>query len=106
MASGVAMNLWSAWRFKTKQTTRDPRGKANSLAQDGLYRLSRNPMYLGMLILLLGVNIYLGSLILFPAPLVFMRIVTERFIKREERILLACFGDAYIQYKSRVRRWI
>lgn len=106
MVAGVSMNLWSARWFRKKQTTIDPHGNAIYLAQEGLYRISRNPMYLGMLITLLGVSIYLGSWIVFLAPPLFVWIVTMRFIGREEQALLARFGDVYIQYKARVRRWI
>ena len=106
IAGGVSMNLWSAWWFKNNQTTIDPHGNAIYLAQEGLYRVSRNPMYLGMFITLLGVSIYLGSLVSFLAPPLFVWIVTLRFISREEQALLDCFGDEYVQYKARVRRWI
>lgn len=106
MASGVLMNLWSANWFRKNKTTIDPRGDAAYLAQEGLYRVSRNPMYLGMLITLLGVSIYLGGLISFLAPPLFVWIVTVRFISREEKALRDCFGDEYKQYQARVRRWI
>lgn len=103
---GVTMNLWSAAWFRKKRTTIDPHGNAIYLAQEGLYRVSRNPMYLGLLIVLLGVSIYLGSLLSFLAPPLFAGIVTVRFIRREEQALLDCFGDEYIRYKTRVRRWV
>ncbi len=106
IAGGMLMNLWSANWFRKNKTTIDPRGNAIYLAQEGLYRVSRNPMYLGMLITLLGVCIYFGSLISFLAPPFFVWIVTLRFISREEQALLDCFGDEYVQYKARVRRWI
>jgi protein-S-isoprenylcysteine O-methyltransferase Ste14 len=106
IAAGVSMNLWPAWWFRTNQTTIDPHGNAIYLAQEGLYRASRNPMYPGMLIPLPGVSLYLGSLISFLAPLFFIWIATIRFIGRKEKALLDCFGDEYAQYKSRVRRWI
>lgn len=106
MLAGVAMNLWSARWFRKKQTSIDPRGRAVYLAQEGLYRISRNPMYLGMLATLLGVSLYLGDLSTFFLPPLFVWIVTLRFIKREEQVLLALFGATYLQYKARVRRWI
>lgn len=106
ISGGVSMNLWSAWWFTNNQTTIDPRGDANYLAQEGLYRISRNPMYLGMLVTLLGASVYFGSLISFLAPPLFVWIVTMRFILPEERALLDCFGEEYRQYQARVRRWI
>lgn len=68
--------------------------------------MSRIKLYPPLLSSLLGVSIYLGSLISFLAPPLFVWIVTARFIGREEQALLDCFGDQYIQYQSRVRRWI
>jgi protein-S-isoprenylcysteine O-methyltransferase Ste14 len=106
IAAGLAMILWSAWWFRSNKTTIDPRGNASYLAQEGLYRISRNPMYLGMLLTLLGASIFLGSLISFLMPPLFVWIVTVRFINREEKALLDCFGDEYVRYQARVRRWI
>ncbi len=106
VALGVAMNLWSARWFRFQKTTIDPRGDATYLAQEGLYRYTRNPMYFGMLVTLLGVSIYLGSLAAFCGPLVFVWIVGLRYIRREEQNLRARFGEEYAQYRARVRRWI
>lgn len=103
---GAAMNLWSAHWFRSQKTTIDPRGDATYLAQEGLYRYTRNPMYFGMLIVLLGLSVYLGSLAAFCGPLVFVWIVGLRYIRREEQALSACFGEEYVRYKARVRRWI
>jgi len=106
VALGVAMNLWSARWFRFQKTTIDPRGAATYLAQEGLYRYTRNPMYFGMLIALLGLSVYLGVLIAFFGPLLFVWVVGLRFIRREEQALSACFGEEYVRYKARVRRWI
>lgn len=106
ISAGVMMNLWSANWFRVNQTTIDPRGNAIYLAQEGLYRISRNPMYLGMLITLLGTSIYLGSLSSFLSPPLFAWIVTLRFIHREEQALLERFGGEYLRYRARVRRWL
>lgn len=106
MFVGVAMNLWAARWFKLKQTPIDPHGHAHYLAQEGLYRISRNPMYLGMLVSLTGLSVYLGSLAAFLTPPLFIWIITLRFIRREEQALQALFGAKYLRYQSRVRRWI
>lgn len=103
---GVAMNLWSAHWFRKKETTIDPHGDAAYLAQEGLYRISRNPMYLGMLVTLVGMSIYLSSVLVFLVPPLFVWIVTVRFIGREEQALLKKFGVTYVQYRARVRRWM
>jgi len=63
-------------------------------------------MYLGMMSILLGVAIFLGSLIAFAFPIIFVMIMERRFIPLEEKNLEKKFGNQYIDYKKRVRRWI
>lgn len=106
IALGVAMNLWSVRWFRFKQTSINPRGNPNYLAQEGLYRYTRNPMYLGMLISLLGLSFYLGSLFTLLGPALYVWMLQTQFIRREEQILQVRFGEAYTQYAARVRRWI
>lgn len=106
IALGAVMNLWSARWFRRKKTTIDPRGDARYLVQEGLYCFTRNPMYLGMLVTLLGVSIYLSSLAALFGPPVFVWIVGLRFIRRKEQNLLARFGEEYAQYRAHVRCWI
>jgi len=102
---GVGIVLFSARAFRRLGTTIHPFEQASSLATRGLYRLSRNPMYLGMLCALVGIAIRLGSVTPALVPAVFMWLITERFIKREEKQLEYLFGDRYVQYKQGVRRW-
>jgi protein-S-isoprenylcysteine O-methyltransferase Ste14 len=72
----------------------------------GLYRFTRNPMYLGLMLIVLGVAILQGSLAAFlPLP-VFAWILQTRFVRGEERFLESLFGAEYLDYKSTVRRWI
>lgn len=79
---------------------------ASSLVTEGIYRISRNPMYLGFLLALVGWAAFLGntlSLAIIPGFVVYM----NRFqIVPEERVLLAMFGDDFAAYMQRVRRWI
>ncbi len=80
--------------------------ETTALVVSGLYRLSRNPMYLGLLMMLLGWGVFLGSL---PALLVvplFVFTITRYQIVYEERALAENFGDSYREYQSKVRRWI
>ncbi|MBS1729738.1 MAG: isoprenylcysteine carboxylmethyltransferase family protein [Bacteroidetes bacterium] len=79
---------------------------ASSLQTTGVYAITRNPMYLGLGILYVGITGLIGNwwnLILFPF---LMLIIQEYIIKREERYLEAAFGQEYIQYKSKTRRWL
>jgi protein-S-isoprenylcysteine O-methyltransferase Ste14 len=79
---------------------------ASSLQTTGIYSITRNPMYLGLAIVYLGITCFIGNwwnIILFP-PLIL--IVQEYIIKREEKYLEVEFGQVYEEYKRKVRRWI
>lgn len=78
----------------------------NFLHTDGLYRTSRNPMYLGIAIGLLGVAVVFSSYLNFIFPLLFVFWMDRAFITREEQVLLSQFGEQYLEFKKRVRRWI
>ena len=106
MALGVSIVLASAGLFRLRKTTLNPFGEPATVVQDGFYRFSRNPMYLGMLLLLAGLGIWLGTLLaLFIAP-AFVAIMSRYYITREEQVLGARFGETYRAYRQRVRRWI
>ncbi|MES1217185.1 MAG: isoprenylcysteine carboxylmethyltransferase family protein [Bacteroidota bacterium] len=79
---------------------------ANSLQSDGIYAVTRNPMYTGLAIVYLGLTCLIGNwwnLILFPLLVI---IVQEFIIRREEKYLERRFGQDYLNYKAKVRRWI
>ncbi|MEP6748930.1 MAG: isoprenylcysteine carboxylmethyltransferase family protein [Bacteroidota bacterium] len=79
---------------------------AFSLQTGGIYNITRNPMYVGLAFIYLGVSCFIGNwwnIILFPLLLV---IVQERIIKCEEKYLERRFGTEYISYKTKVRRWL
>jgi protein-S-isoprenylcysteine O-methyltransferase Ste14 len=103
---GIIMNLWTDSLFKKKQTTVKPYEMPNFFVTSGPFKLSRHPMYLGMMSILLGVAIFLGSLITFAFPIIFIMIMEKLFIPLEEKNLEKKFGNQYIDYKKRVRRWI
>jgi protein-S-isoprenylcysteine O-methyltransferase Ste14 len=103
---GLAMILWPVTQFFLAHTGLVPFSKATTLVTSGLYRFTRNPMYLGMTLILLGGALVFGSLgALLPLPL-FVAIIQRRFILGEERFLESTFGDDYRAYRERVRRWI
>ncbi|MDQ6844193.1 MAG: isoprenylcysteine carboxylmethyltransferase family protein [Bacteroidota bacterium] len=79
---------------------------AFSLQTNGIYGMTRNPMYVGLAVVYLGISCLTGNwwnIILFPFLLLF---VQEYIIKREEKYLERRFGQSYVGYKSKVRRWI
>ncbi len=103
---GAALVLWPIVQFLLAGTGVVPFTPAHTLVTGGLYRFSRNPMYLGLSLMLLGGALIAGSLgALLPVPL-FPWVIRKRFIEGEERFLEAAFGDDYLEYKCRVRRWL
>jgi protein-S-isoprenylcysteine O-methyltransferase Ste14 len=103
---GIVTALFCTYLFRQKNTTIKPFQESSYLVREGLFNYSRNPIYLGMIITLIGVWIVLGSLTpLFIIP-VFTWLIQEMFIKEEERMLEEKFGEQYQEYKTSVRRWI
>ncbi|HQR08398.1 MAG TPA: isoprenylcysteine carboxylmethyltransferase family protein [Gemmatales bacterium] len=94
--------------FRKAKTTIDPMhpGKTSSLVTSGIYRYTRNPMYVGLWFLLLAWAFFLQSPWAFLGTLLFVVWVNYLQIIPEERILSKMFGEAYTQYQSRVRRWL
>lgn len=99
----VALNI-----FRIHKTTFDPLdpSKAQRLVVTGAYRFTRNPMYLGLALLLVAWCLFLGDLVAFATLPLFIIAMNELQIKGEEHALLHKFGDDYAAYKNRVRRWI
>jgi protein-S-isoprenylcysteine O-methyltransferase Ste14 len=79
---------------------------STALVQHGLYRWSRNPMYLGAVLLVAGVAVLLGSLSPLVVVIAFFVVLQEVFIRREERLLEQTFGERYRIYRTSVRRWL
>ncbi|MFN6979725.1 MAG: methyltransferase family protein [Gemmobacter sp.] len=104
--AGAALMLAAVRRFVRARTTIVPHETPRALITAGVYRLSRNPIYLGDVLVLAGLCLRWGawpSLLLVP---VFVAVITRRFILPEEARLRATFGAAYEDWASRVRRWI
>jgi len=96
------------YQFRKANTTFDPSKPENtsSLVTHGVYKLSRNPMYVGFFLWLLSVAIYLDDAINAIALIVFILLANRLYIIPEEKALDTLFGAKYTEYKSRVRRWI
>lgn len=103
---GAALIAAALGRFGQAGTPAEPWKPTTALSTEGVYRLTRNPMYLGMAFLLAGLAVGFGSHgVLVAMPLVLL--VIDRFvIAREERYLTELFGESYLAYRSRVRRWL
>jgi len=103
---GLVLNVWAAGLFARAGTAIKPLQPSTALVTHGPFRMSRNPMYLGMAVMLVGVAMLLGSLTPFVVVPAFVLLIERRFIRREEAMLDGTFGAAYAEYKRRVRRWI
>lgn len=106
LGAGLVLFAWTLWTFHRHRTTVNPYGGASALCTGGPFAFSRNPIYLGDWLILVGVSLLLNTL----WPLAFAPLIwaTIRYgvIRHEEAHLEAKFGDAYRAYKARVRRWL
>ncbi len=105
---GMLLIIVAALQFYRSGTTISPIKPESSeyLITSGIYRLSRNPIYLGDLLMLLAWAIYLGAAVNLAWLALFLWYTTQFQIMREERALVEIFGQAYRDYCARVRRWL
>lgn len=106
LAIGIALNLVADYAFKARGTTVKPFEQSSALVTDGVFAITRNPMYLGMALLLMGVALLLGTLTPFLVVGLFVVLIDRRFIAVEERMLAETFGEEWQAYRRRVRRWL
>jgi len=105
---GFVIALIGVLQFWRAETTINPHipHKTAHLVDTGIYRLSRNPMYLGMLLVLLALGIYLGNILTLLALPAFVLYVNRFQILPEERQMRKHFGPAFETYAAKVRRWV
>jgi protein-S-isoprenylcysteine O-methyltransferase Ste14 len=106
--TGVAVDLTAIASFMRARTTITPFNpqKARYLVVSGVYAFSRNPMYLGLLILLCGWAVWMGNPLNAAVLAAFVAYLIRFQIQPEEAILTRLFGEPYVAYTRRVRRWI
>jgi len=102
---GIGIDLAADRLFHQAGTTVTPYDESQVLVTRGVFRVSRNPMYLGFALVLIGAAVLFGSLSPFLVAPVFMILIERRFIRREEMMLAQKFGQAYLDYKKKARRW-
>ena len=106
VAAGLGVVLAAIRRFSSAGTRVEPWAPSSAIVRDGIYRFSRNPMYVGMALVMLGLALVLGS----PSSLAMVVVATlivDRFvIRREEAYLEGKFGGEYLAYRNQVRRWL
>jgi protein-S-isoprenylcysteine O-methyltransferase Ste14 len=106
LLAGIVLNLLADSAFKKAQTTVKPFEKSSALIVDGVFRISRHPMYLGMGLILFGIAILMGTLTPLFVVLVFCILMEKIFIQTEETMLAEQFGEEWITYRNNVRKWI
>ena len=108
VVAGLGFDLLGLLAFRAARTTINPLRpeRASELVVTGVYAVTRNPMYVGLLLLLLGWAVYLSAWLTFAGPVLYMVYVTRFQIVPAERILGRVFGERYTHYCSRVRRWL
>lgn len=104
--SGLSITFSSFYFFKKNKTPIIPGQKPTFMVAEGTYKFTRNPMYLGVTIGLLGISIYIGNLLSLLSPLIFFIAMNIVYVPFEEKLLEKIFGKKYLDYKKKVRRWI
>ena len=106
--AGLVVVAWAVFGFRRARTTINPRKpeQASSLVAAGVYRYTRNPMYLGFAAMLLALAAYLAAPLALLGPAAFVLFIDRFQIRPEERALSAKFGAEFQAYRYRVRRWL
>jgi protein-S-isoprenylcysteine O-methyltransferase Ste14 len=106
VAVGAGLSSFAAAIFQAHETTRKPWDEPTKFVVQAPFTWTRNPMYLGLVSALLGLAIFFGSIAMLLAPAVFFAVIDRILIPREEETMERIFGQDYVAYKDRVRRWI
>ena len=105
---GIAFDVLGILTFRAARTTASPLKpeRSSSLVTGGVYRITRNPMYVGLVFLLLAWAVHLSAVVSLVGIVLFIFYITRFQILPEERALARNFGEQYIAYCARVRRWL
>lgn len=103
---GLALVIWAIVTFRNAGTSVQGSQPTTAIVEDGPYRFSRNPIYVGMLIGLAGIAVGFDTVWVLVALILFYLVIRYGVVAREETYLERKFGAVYLDYKSRVRRWL
>ena len=103
---GFSIMIRAWWLFQQHETAICPTAETTSFIVSDIYRLTRNPMYLGMIMILIGIALLVGSWPYYFVTILYAVILNHVFCPYEERKLLDQYGAEYADYTLRVRRWI
>ena len=103
---GLSLTFSSFYFFNKNKTPILPGQKPTVMVLEGLYKFTRNPMYLGVTTALFGFSLYFGNFLSLLSPIIFFLIINSVFVPFEEKLLENVFGKKYTDYKKKVRRWL
>ncbi len=103
---GVSMNLVANRAFQRARTTVKPFEESSALVTNSVFRISRNPMYLGFVLILMGIAVLLRSLSPYLVIFAFAILIDRIYIQAEEKMLAEKFGPTWKGYKAKTRRWL
>lgn len=106
LAAGILLSFLGARQFARRGTNIKTFDDPDMLVTDGLFRLSRNPMYLGFVLFLFGAAVYFGTVASFVIAAAFAVITDRWYIRFEEQAMRRKFGPAYDAYAASTRRWL
>ncbi len=106
VAGGVGICFYAAALVQARGTTKNPQGEATAFVVEMPYTFTRNPMYLGITLVLFGFAVFFASIAMLLAPIAFVVIIDRMVIPLEEQNMERLFGAQYSDYKTRVRRWL
>ena len=103
---GLLFGIGAFIEFRKARTTLDPHGSVKAVVSNGVYRITRNPIYLGFLLMVIGLPLNLGTYWGIVIAPFFITTVNRLVIEKEEAYLEKKFKEQYTSYKSRVKRWL
>jgi len=103
---GIALPLWGSRTFKRHKTNILPYKDPDTMVTDGPFKYTRNPMYLGMLTVLLGATVLSGTIEGLGFTALYFAVANWWYIPYEESRMQAVFGEKFEDYKDKVRRWV
>lgn len=106
LSAGIGLNVAADALLKRHRATVKPFDESAALVTSGVYRLSRHPMYLGFVLLVLGVALLLGSLGPFIVVVALPFVLEALYVRAEEAMLAVRFGEEWAAYRARVQQWI
>ena len=106
IVSGLTCNVIAANQFIKAKTSIIPLTESSCLVKKGIFRFSRNPMYTGMTIFLIGLGVILNNFYNIVVIIGFFLLIRNKFVMKEEELLKETFGEEYLSYIKEVRRWI